>query len=168
MRKRHRAAVFAIAVSAAGLLPAAAHADSSATIYVNDSGGSSCNDSGPGTQAEPFCNLQPAVDATVPGDTVLIAAGQYAPVTITKSGTAAAPITIKGTAALGSFVVIADSASPTQATALAFSGVSYVTVSNLNTEGVARYATLTDSSHVTLDSLSAMPTYDSIDRKSVV
>jgi hypothetical protein len=57
-----------------------------------------CNNAGPGTQAEPFCSIQEAADVAVPGQTVDIASGIYAPVTITaaQSGTPTAPITYVG------------------------------------------------------------------------
>jgi hypothetical protein len=155
LNKRHRAAAVAIAVSAAGLMPVAAHADSSATIYV-DGSNSSCSDGGTGTAAQPFCTLQPAVDATVPGDTVIVNGSANLPVTISKSGTAAQPITIEGAA--GSNFVISDSTPLTGVPAIAFNRANYVTVTNINAENVSQYATFTGSSHITLDTFRAAPT----------
>ncbi len=158
MHKRHRAAAVAIAVSvsAAGLVPAAAHAASSATIYV-DGTNSSCFDGGTGTVAQPFCTLQSAVNAMIPGDTVVVNGSGYLPVTISKSGTAAQPIIIE--AAAGSTVMVSDSTPPSGVPAFAFNGASYVTVTNISAENVSRYATFTGSSHITLDSFRAAPTF---------
>jgi len=156
LRKHHRAAAVAIAVSATGLIPVAAHAASSTTIYV-DGSNSACFDGGTGTAAQPFCTLQPAVDAVVPGDTVIVNGSGYLPVTITKSGTAAQPITIEGAA--GSNAMVSDSSPPSGVPAFAFNGASYVTVTNISTENVSQYATFTASSHIVLDSFRAAPTF---------
>lgn len=156
MHKRHRAAVIAIAVSATGLMPVVAHADSSTTIYV-DGTSSACFDGGTGTAAQPFCTLQPAVDAMVPGDTVLVNGSGYLPVTITMSGTAAQPITIEGT--VGSTDMISDSSPLSGVPAFAFNGVSYVTVTNISSENVSQDATFTGSSHITLDNFRAATTF---------
>ncbi|MBR7833598.1 hypothetical protein KDL01_10000 [Actinospica durhamensis] len=106
MRPRLGAVGLAAAVVGAFAVPQAQAAtpatSSGATLFVNNVS-SSCTDSGTGTQAAPYCSIQAAADAAAPGDTVSIAGtpGYYAPsygaVTITKSGTAAAPITFAGT-----------------------------------------------------------------------
>lgn len=156
LRRRHRAAAVAIAVSATGLMPVIAHAAASTTIYV-DGTNNACFDGGTGTAAQPFCTLQPAVDAMGPGDTVIVNGSGYLPVTVTQSGTAAQPITIEGAA--GSTAMISDSSPPTGVPAFAFSGASYITVENISTENVSQYATFTGSSHITLDSFRAAPTF---------
>jgi len=80
------------------MLPGQAKADTAvpATLYVNDMS-TACSDKGAGTQAAPFCTIQAAADVVNPGQTVYIEVGLDAlyskPVTITRSGTAAAPIT---------------------------------------------------------------------------
>src|SRR5215469_15049927 len=67
------------------------------TLYVNQVS-AGCSDSGPGTQAVPFCSIQAAADVVNPGQTVDIEGTlDYAPVTITRSGTSSAPITFTGT-----------------------------------------------------------------------
>ncbi|MFB8247193.1 right-handed parallel beta-helix repeat-containing protein [Streptomyces sp. NPDC055952] len=71
----------------------------SRTYYVSPSG----SDSNPGTsQAKPFRTLQKAADSTAPGDTVSIMNGTYREqsgradvMVISRSGTAAAPITFR-------------------------------------------------------------------------
>lgn len=66
-------------------------------LYVSTA--ASCGDSGPGTRAAPFCTVQAAADAVVPGQTVHIGAGIYrGAVTVTRSGTAGAPISFVGPA----------------------------------------------------------------------
>ncbi|SEG49070.1 hypothetical protein SAMN05216223_105466 [Actinacidiphila yanglinensis] len=83
-----------------GLLPGAvatASADTS-TRYV-DINNASCSDTaaGTGTQAEPYCTLQAAVDAAQPGDTVSVSGfGEYPATTVTTSGTSGEPVTIEG------------------------------------------------------------------------
>jgi hypothetical protein len=94
-------AVFAVTALAA---PQQAMAVGGTTLYV-DNLSSACTDSGAGTQAAPFCTIQAAANAATAGDTVLIygSAGTesfagtpgdaYAGgITISQSGTAAAPI----------------------------------------------------------------------------
>lgn len=72
-----------------------------ATFYVSTTG----SDTAAGTAAAPWRTIQHAVDAAQPGDTVLIGAGTYREViTIRKSGTATAPLTIS--AAPGAHVII--------------------------------------------------------------
>jgi len=72
-------------------------ASASTALYV-DQASSSCSNSGPGSQAVPFCSIQSAANVVDPGQTVYI---ETAPgsqnydenVTITRSGTPSAPIT---------------------------------------------------------------------------
>ena len=97
------AAVLVIGVAA---IPAARAADSVAgraatvatpatTLYVYANG--TCNNSGPGTLADPFCTVQAAANVVNPGQTVDIIAPATAQspqsVTITRSGTPTEPIT---------------------------------------------------------------------------
>jgi PKD repeat protein len=71
----------------------AAAAAPGTTLYVNVNG--TCSDSGPGTQADPFCTVQAAANVVDPGQTVDIVPGRTDPqsVTITRSGTPTEPIT---------------------------------------------------------------------------
>lgn len=65
-----------------------------ADIYVSNSSQAGCSDSGSGTEAQPFCTITAAAAAVQPGQTVVVEPGYYTgTVTITRSGTAAAPIT---------------------------------------------------------------------------
>ncbi|WP_161790169.1 beta strand repeat-containing protein [Streptacidiphilus carbonis] len=89
-------ATLAVAVAAClAVVPSTAHADGS-TIYVSNRATANCSDSAAdaGSQAQPYCTLQPAVDAAQPGDTVAVLGGNYLPVDIRTSGSASAPITI--------------------------------------------------------------------------
>ncbi|GAA1501025.1 hypothetical protein GCM10009760_63490 [Kitasatospora kazusensis] len=62
-------------------------------VYVNNSATAKCTDGGTGLPTAPFCTVQAAADAALPGQTVHIASGQYKDaLNITHSGTAAAPI----------------------------------------------------------------------------
>lgn len=89
-------AAAAAVIASSGLAPMAAYADGPVTdLYVADIG--VCQDSGPGTQATPFCSIQAAADAVRAGQTVHIAAGTYTgQVTLTHSGTPSAPISFVG------------------------------------------------------------------------
>jgi hypothetical protein len=84
---------FLVIGSLAGVAPRVATAQA-ADLYV---GGSSCSDTGAGTQAVPFCTIQAAANVVSPGQTVLIAngltTGYNESVTLTRSGTPSAPIT---------------------------------------------------------------------------
>src|SRR4051794_9598337 len=62
--------------AAVGLVPAAAHADPTPTIYV-DSSNPNCVGyaTGSGTQADPYCDLR-SVSSVSPGTTVLVAPGK--------------------------------------------------------------------------------------------
>src|SRR5581483_12266618 len=61
--------VFAGVAGAPGALAAGS------TLYV---GGAGCSDTGPGTQAQPYCTIVEAAAVATAGDTVLVAAGSYA------------------------------------------------------------------------------------------
>ncbi|AUG78618.1 hypothetical protein CFP65_3838 [Kitasatospora sp. MMS16-BH015] len=66
-------------------------------LYVDNASAAHCSDAGHGTQTQPYCTVQAAADAAQPGQTVHIAAGRYPEqVSVTRSGTAAAPITFIG------------------------------------------------------------------------
>ena len=134
-RKHSLAAAAALALLAGGLSITSARADTSpgTDLYVN--GGSvQCSNTGPGTQAEPFCAIQPAADAAVAGQTVHIegTSNGYAPFTIGHSGTAGHPITFEGDPASGpppaaTLVPVTGESGP----AITVSGASDVDLTNL-------------------------------------
>ncbi|MGW2871383.1 right-handed parallel beta-helix repeat-containing protein [Kitasatospora sp. NPDC001225] len=77
-------------------LPAVAAAAAGGTLYVNNAAGAHCTDSGAGTQAAPFCSVGAAAAVVQAGQTVEIADGSYnEDLTVTRSGTAEAPITFR-------------------------------------------------------------------------
>ena len=155
------AATTALAISIASLTPLAAHAASSgATTYYVNTNSASCGDSGPGTQADPFCTITEAASvATVPGDTVLISPGFYGgQLQVTASGTAADPITFAAAAPQTGFAnVRLNPMTTTQKYGVYVDGASYVDISgiwlgdvNVN-NGTA--VDVEDSSHVTVSNL---------------
>ena len=103
MLTRRGAAVTALIIAAGFGASAPAFADTPATtLHVNNAQGVNCSDSGTGTQAQPYCTIQAAVNAVSGGQTVLIEPGIYnESVTVTHSGTPTAPIDIKGNSAQG-------------------------------------------------------------------
>lgn len=129
MRARVIAASVATLMAAATLVPATAYADTSPTTLYVDSGNASCTDSGSGTQAAPFCSIQAAADVVNPGDTVAIVGGHYAPTTITRSGTASAPIvfTFDPSAPQHRYISSNGASQPV----ITISGASYIEVTGL-------------------------------------
>jgi parallel beta-helix repeat protein len=94
------AAMFTLVGVTGPMLPSAA-ADTS-TLYV---GGAGCSNSGPGTQAQPYCTISEAASVAIAGQTVLVSAGTYhEDVTPANSGTSGSPITFQ--AAPGAAVTV--------------------------------------------------------------
>jgi PKD domain/Right handed beta helix region len=82
----------------AALVPGArpAFAESPAPLYVDNTAFAHCSDAGSGTPSVPYCTISAAVAVVVPGQTVNVVEGDYAEhVTVARSGTAGAPITIR-------------------------------------------------------------------------
>ncbi|MFC1415808.1 right-handed parallel beta-helix repeat-containing protein [Streptacidiphilus cavernicola] len=139
---------------------AAAHADSptdsSSVLYV-DGSNTSCTDTGAGAggAATPFCTIQPAADAAVPGDTVEISKGAYRnALDITSTGSAAASIVFQAVGGLASIVDGTGQTGP----ALTVDGASYVTFEGFEGVGSTHSQELgvsgvqiTASDHITLD-----------------
>ncbi|MEU6352218.1 PKD domain-containing protein [Streptomyces sp. NPDC047072] len=145
-RRRPLVASVGLAVLLAGCLGSgAAHADTGtgADLYVDDES-AACSDTGPGSAAEPFCQIQPAADAAGAGDTVHVAGNStsYAPVTIGSTGTADAPVRFLSGLGDGSGVGVAGG--------VTFSGAQYVDMAGFTTSaaGTAVLAVV-DSQHVT-------------------
>lgn len=95
-----RGLVVACAVSlAAGPLAVRPAVAQPSVLYVSDK--STCSDAGGGTAAQPFCTVQAAADIVTAGQTVKIEGVHRETVTITRSGTEAAPIVFEGAATMG-------------------------------------------------------------------
>lgn len=145
MNRRRISRIAAIALAAACAVPAlgmpgGAVADSS-YLYVNNADGAGCSDQGAGTAAQPFCTVSAAAAVVQPGQTVLVSAGQYATVDITRSGTAAAPITFEGVA--GALPRIGDG---TTAHGILVQGAQNIVVKGFTATGQSDSIAVTDDS----------------------
>ncbi|MGW1799189.1 PKD domain-containing protein [Streptomyces sp. NPDC001984] len=146
------AAVLSVLIG--GLGTGIAHADTGTALYVDDAA-AGCSDTGPGSQAEPFCQIQPAADAVAPGDTVYVARNttRYAPVTIKSVGTADAPVTFvaapgDNSATSAAAVVLSNTSTPP----MTFSGARYVDVTGFNLAASETSAlVVSQSQHITYD-----------------
>lgn len=131
--------IAAAAMTGVVAAPQSASAASGTTLYVNNTD-SSCTDSGTGTQAVPYCSVQAAANAATAGDTVMIGGGlesySKASLTISRSGTATAPITFE----------------PAQGRYFNIIGGMVVSGSYIDIEGMQDMSSLNvTGSHVTLD-----------------
>ncbi|MFF7171870.1 PKD domain-containing protein [Streptomyces pseudovenezuelae] len=136
-----------------------AHADpvTGTTFYVDDEA-TGCDDAGPGTAAEPFCQIQPAADAAVAGVTVRIAGNStfYAPVTVRSTGTADAPVTFSAATGDGSRVNVGG---PRLTTGITFSGARYVDMTGIRARAAGATAlAVQGSQHISFDAASAQST----------
>jgi len=111
-----------VLVLGVAVLPGIAHAESAGgTLYVSP--GQSCSDSGTGSEAVPFCTLQAAADVAAAGQTVVVHPAAYREkVTITHSGTAAAPITFRTSSKVAKAGFFVNSLAVTGASHLRFEG----------------------------------------------
>lgn len=148
---------------AAGVLGGqAVPAAAASTLYVDQSS-AACSDSGPGSQAVPFCTIQAAADAAAAGDTVAIdggtsgsISGDYSQaVVIRTSGTASAPITFTGVHPPGGPI---PDLTPASGAPLTLDHVHDVTVTGLilTPRGNADGVDVAGSRDVTLDTLSIL------------
>src|SRR6185312_3517049 len=113
---------------------------------------SECTDSGTGTAAAPYCTLQAAADAANPGDVLNVSSGTYAPTTFTRSGTAAAPITVTGNGVWNPSAVWGLNQATTATAPLTFSGASNVIVEDFQiSNGTAADAVVDGSSDITFE-----------------
>ncbi|MCX5012951.1 PKD domain-containing protein [Streptomyces sp. NBC_00555] len=123
--------------------PAAAAAETPASLYVNNQDGSNCSDSGSGTQAVPYCTISAAAKAVRPGQTVQIKPGKRydEALTIDRSGEPGKPITLvaegRDQIGLPARVSLGESA-------VTVSGASHVVLRGLATSGPVRVGGSTD------------------------
>ncbi|MGM1064884.1 PKD domain-containing protein [Saccharothrix sp. Mg75] len=93
MRLSTTAAAAALAVLA-GVVPVPVAHAAATTLHVRDT--ATCTDDGDGSATTPFCTVQAAADVVGPGQVVDITGTHDESVTITRSGTADAPIVFTG------------------------------------------------------------------------
>jgi hypothetical protein len=148
-------AVAVVAAAITSVLTGAVHAAAPAVIYVNNSAGTPCSDSGAGTAAQPFCTITAAQAGAVPGQTVLITSGPYDEhLTITRSGTPDAPITYEIVSGLGpAYVQLAGADG-----GLTIDGVHDVVLRDFQLRGTATDvdAVMRDSTRLSLIRISAV------------
>ena len=142
-----------LSVLMGGLGTGVAHADTGTALYVDDDA-AGCSDTGPGSQAEPFCQIQPAADAAAPGDTVHVARNKtrYTPVTIRSVGTVNAPVTFVtdpgDNAAATRAAILSDTATP----AMTFSGAQYVDMTGFSLSSIGTSTlVVSQSQHIAYD-----------------
>ena len=100
---------------------------SAATYYVANSG----SDTNPGSSELPFQTLQKAANTVAAGDTVLVADGQYAGMSLSESGTEAASIAFQAT---GKNTIINTPSS--NGYGIHLNNVSYITIQNFTIENL--------------------------------
>jgi parallel beta-helix repeat protein len=132
----------------------AAPALAATTLYV-DQAHADCSDSGPGTDARPFCTINRAGEVAVAGDRVLVSSGTYnETVVIESSGTSTAPIVFRPRA--GASVTVAGDDLGFSISTASWIRIAGFTVSGTVDEGVY----ITGSSNVTLRGLTVADTGD--------
>jgi hypothetical protein len=137
------------------LTPAIANAASASdTLYVNNTSGSNCSDAGTGTQAVPFCTVQAAANVVSPGQTVQIVGEYTETVTISRSGTATAPITFVGTGTNNNQPTWIYPPASSSAPAIAVTGASNVVLKSIGLGGTttSKALVISGSSQITVDS----------------
>ena len=138
---RRIAAATVLAVVAALASPFYAAAAAS-TLYV---GGAGCSDSGPGTQAQPFCTISEAAAVATAGQTVLVSSGTYTEnVTPAHSGTAGNPIIFQ--AAHGATATVTGAADGFTLSSRSWITISGFTITGTTSSGIY----LSNSSNITV------------------
>ncbi|MGW1173080.1 right-handed parallel beta-helix repeat-containing protein, partial [Kitasatospora sp. NPDC002543] len=122
------------------------------TLHVNNAAGAHCTDSGTGTQAAPFCHVAAAAAAVQPGQTVEIGAGSYSDtaVTVTRSGTADAPITFRSQAqehTAGGVASLTGGAPNYPDSAIVVKGADHLRFENLVVHSYQRPSVVVDGGH---------------------
>ncbi|MDG4806685.1 DUF1565 domain-containing protein [Micromonospora sp. WMMD1120] len=135
----------------AAAAPVAAPAVAASEVYVSER---DCKPAGDGSEAAPYCTITAALAVAQPGQTVLVQPGEYAEkVTITRSGTESAPITVRavntsrGLVRLGHYTI--------SGTPLTISGVHDVVVEGftLTSRGDAAPVLISGAQRVTVDGI---------------
>ncbi|MEH0820951.1 MULTISPECIES: right-handed parallel beta-helix repeat-containing protein [unclassified Micromonospora] len=117
-----------------------------------------CTPGGDGSVITPFCTISAAAAVVEPGQTVLVQPGTYAEaVTLTRSGTEAAPIVFRAVTGPGGIVTVDGSGSA--AAAFTVAGVNDVEIEGFRLVGGARMTPLVvdGSDRVTVDGITTMP-----------
>lgn len=143
-----------LAPAIANAASAGAGAGAGDTLYVDNASGSNCSDSGSGTQAVPFCTIQAAANVVNPGQTVQIVGRYDEAVTISRSGTATAPIRFVGTGTNNDQPTWIYPPDSTSAPTIAVTGASNVVIKSFGISGSATSKALvvSGSSQITADS----------------
>ena len=146
-RRAPRPALFAallclaVALPAASLPPRVAGA-AGQTLYVSATG----NDNNDGSQARPFRQIRRALAAAGPGDTVLVADGDYLGFDLTGvNGTPAAPLIVRATGANANVLPTADRADNRDTIHVSFS--THVVIDGLRSSNANRAAMRVNQSH---------------------
>lgn len=141
MRPRHVVGLTAAGLTAVLGLPIPAASATASVLYVST--GTTCSDSGSGTQAQPFCTVSAAANIVQPGQTVQLNGTFTESVHLTRSGTPDQPIVFTGNA---NILAPSGQSGP----AIEIAGVHDVTVQNFS---IAGGLVVKDSSGVTLNRL---------------
>ncbi|MFB6893209.1 PKD domain-containing protein [Kitasatospora sp. NPDC056327] len=151
------AAAIAGATAATAVLPFTAQA-APTVLYVDNTRYGNCSDTGPGTQAQPFCTVQAAADIVEPGQTVQLAANRYytGQVTVRRSGLPGKPIVFRSDINYRSPSTIVGTRAWAQGEtpaphAFLLDGVHDVTVSGLQLEAPQEAVLVKDSARIVID-----------------
>jgi parallel beta-helix repeat protein len=142
-------------VAAVALLSAPPRA-TAATFYVNNASGSSCSNTGAGTQAQPYCTITAALTAHhVAGTTIIVLPGTYKEqVNIPASGASGSPIVLQAQGTPSNPVIVDGSNSsgtPTNTFNINVAGVSWIVIDGFTvTKSVWDGIYVSNSSNVTV------------------
>jgi parallel beta-helix repeat protein len=134
--------IAAVLAVVAALAPPFYAAAAASTLYV---GGAGCSDSGPGTQAQPYCTISEAAAVATAGQTVLVSSGTYSEnVTPRLSGTSGNPITFQ--AASGATVTVTGATHGFTLSSRSWITISGFTITGTTSSGIY----LSNSSNITV------------------
>src|SRR5437773_2335042 len=127
-------------------LPASTAWGEPSTLYV-DQASSNCSNSGPGSQLQPYCAIQPAATAAHAGQSVLISTGTYPEsVNVANSGQSTAPILFQ--AAPGASVSVVGGTHGFTISSKSWIAIRNISVSHTSSDGIY----VANSSNITLSS----------------